>query len=152
MAEKEKKDKKEKNGGKGKFLILVILIVAVAGAGTFGGVYFYMKSHGSAAEKTVETTSFELSKEGQLINLKDKRYVKVKVTLVYDIKNTKLAEELTTKTPIIKDRIINIFNSKTADEALSNKIAIQKELLKPINAELTKGQIIEVVFDDFVVQ
>jgi Flagellar basal body-associated protein len=146
MAEKEKKE------GKSKFLLLIILIVAVIGAGTFGGVYFYMKSHGSAAEKVVETTSFELSKEGQLINLKDKRFVKVKVTLVYDKTNTKLVEELTTKTPIIKDRIINIFNSKTADEALTNKVAIQKELLKPINAELTKGQIIEVVFDDFVVQ
>lgn len=150
----ENKDKKEKNGGKGKFLIIVLLLIVFGGGGTFAGV-FYMKSKNAAVEKHVEKAYFAAGEEALLINLKDeggKRYVKVKVTLGYDSSVKGLAEELETSLSLIRDRIITTFNAKTADEALGNKVAIQKEIMDSINSELTKGQVLEVVFSDFTVQ
>lgn len=150
----ENKDKKEKNGGKGKFLIIVLLLIVFGGGGTFAGV-FYMKSKNAAVEKHVEKAYFAAGEEALLINLKDeggKRYVKVKVTLGYDSSVKGLPEELETSLSLIRDRIITTFNAKTADEALGNKVAIQKEIMDSINSELTKGQVLEVVFSDFTVQ
>lgn len=150
----ENKEKKEKKGGKGKFILIILLVIVFAGAGTFGGVYFYMKSK-STAEKPIEKAYFECGTDALVINLKGadtKRFVKVKVTLGYDSSVKGLPEELTNNLSLIRDRIITTFNAKTADEALGNKIAIQKEIMGSINVELKKGQILEVVFSDFTVQ
>lgn len=151
----ENKDKKEKKGGKGKFLIIVLLLIVFGGGGTFAGVYFYMQAKNSTVQKHVEKAYFIAGEEALLINLKDaggKRYVKVKVTLGYDSSVKGLKEELETSLSLIRDRIITTFNAKTADEALGNKVAIQKEIMDSINSELKKGQILEVVFSDFTVQ
>jgi flagellar protein FliL len=151
----ENKDKKEKKGGKGKFIIIGLLIIVFGGGGTFAGVYFYMQAKNAAVEKHVEKAYFVCGTDALLINLKDaggKRYVKVKVTLGYDSSVKELPKELETNLSLIRDRIITSFNAKTADEALGNKVAIQKEIMDSINSELKKGQILEVVFSDFTVQ
>ena len=146
----------EKKSGRGKFIIIILLLVIFGGGGTFAGVYFYMQAkNNTVVIKSVEKAYFECGTDALLINLKDeggKRYVKVKVTLGYDSSVKGLSEELTTNLSVIRDRIITTFNAKTADEALGNKVAIQQEIMTSINAELKKGQIIEVVFSDFTVQ
>ena len=84
------------------------------------------------------------------VNLSDEgtpRYVKTSVTISYDEKDSKAAEEITAKTPEINDKITFFLKSrKAADFDASNEENLKRELVEELNKIMVKGKIVNVYF------
>ena len=93
-----------------------------------------------------------------LVNLADKgasRYVKTSIRLL--VANKESAETITkgeTLMPRLRDTILTLLSTKTADEMTSNegKERLKKEILEKVNEYLPEAGAEEVFFTDFVVQ
>lgn len=155
MADKKNQGEKEKSG-KGKFIIALLLVLIFAGAGTFSGVY-YMKAHPSSSGPVeIEEAYYEL-KDEFLVNLNDegeKRYLKAKLSVAYNSKDTKFGESLESDKAVLRDGIIAYFKGKKASEVNdpNNNEKIKKELTTYLNTKLKKGQLTNVLFETLVVQ
>lgn len=151
MADKENKDTEKKEIKKGKSSILkiligVILIIVVGCGGAFGGYYFYKQSK---EPKPITEIKVEALKD-LTVNLSDDgtpRYVKTSVTISYDEKDSKAADEITAKTPEINDKITFYLKSrKAADFDASNEETLKKDLVEELNKIMDKGKIVNVYF------
>lgn len=146
--EEEKVVKEEKKGKKSilKVLIGVILIIIVAGGCAIGGAYLYKKN---SEPKKVNEVKVEALKD-LTINLSDEgtpRYLKTSVTISYDEKDSKAAEEVISKAPEINDKITFYLKSKKADDFnASNEEKLKKGLVEELNKVMTDGKIINVYF------
>lgn len=150
-AKKEEGNKVEKTEKKGKKSILKVLIgvllIIVVGAGSaFGGYYFYKQSK---EPKPITEIKVEALKE-ITVNLSDEgnpRYLKTSVTISYDEKDKKAAEEVTAKAPEINDKITFYLKSrKAADFNASNEESLKKQLVEELNKVMTEGKIVNVYF------
>lgn len=89
------------------------------------------------------------------VNLKSdtgRRYLKA--TLSLELEGKELDKELTSKTAVIRDRVIRILSSKTVEEVSSQK-GIQKvteQIMDTLNSMITDGSIKGVYFTEFVIQ
>lgn len=172
----ENKEKK-KSGVGVKVILIVFFLVAAVGVGVFFG---YSKFLGDKSTKSNEndTNSYAAQTQTQTqsgqnssylqhvvsaktfnleeftINLADeggKNYLKVNVYLGYDSK--KLTEELTEKTPIIRDAIIEVLRTKKVEDISDkNMDNIKIEIIQRINPMLEKGKINNVYFSDILTQ
>lgn len=161
MAEPKKakdNDKEKKKGSKTKILIIVLIFFVIVGASFAVYTLFFSKKTTSTSAKTSITQNVisanTYSLDECLVNLTDaggKNYLKVTVFVGYE--SSKVAAELETKKPIIRDVVINILRSKSSADFSSNKAEkIKTQILNKINPLLTKGKIDNVYFDDILVQ
>ena len=144
-------EKKESNL---KFIIITVMALLVIGVAVFLGVYFTMSKNAEPKEVIVVETYTEL---GQiLVNLSDegnKKYVQMSATLTYDSANSELAEEITTKNVALKDSAIFYLKSlKTTDFSAENELSLKQNLVERLNANLTSGKIIDIKFNELLVQ
>lgn len=147
MAEEKKKSNL-------KFIIITVMALLVIGVAVFLGVYFTMSKNAEPKEVIVVETYTEL---GQiLVNLSDegnKKYVQMSATLTYDSANSELAEEITTKNVALKDSAIFYLKSlKTTDFSAENELSLKQNLVERLNANLTSGKIIDIKFNELLVQ
>ena len=147
MAEEKKKSNL-------KFIIITVMALLVIGVAVFIGVYFTMSKNAEPKEVIVVETYTEL---GQiLVNLSDegnKKYVQMSATLTYDSANSELAEEITTKNVALKDSAIFYLKSlKTTDFSAENELSLKQNLVERLNANLTSGKIIDIKFNELLVQ
>lgn len=156
MEGKDKKGKEKKGKGKLLIIVVIILLLVIIGGGGYFGYKILNQNKANATEHSTakEVPELTFGLEEFLVNLADEgstRYIKVKVYIGYDTK--KLTEEMTTKTPAIRDTIIKILRSKKAQD-FSDKgtEAVKAEILEKINPLLTKGKATEIYFNDILVQ
>ena len=153
MAKKEKKVV-EKTSGNLKTVLLVIVVLAVLGAGTFGGVYLFMQNNNNS-QKTITEVKVPVGEE-IMVNLNDseaRRYLKAKVSISYDEKDKKAAKEVEQKSVEIKDKTIFYLKSKSADEFKpDNEKKLKEDLVQEINKILHNGKIMDVYFDELLIQ
>lgn len=156
MAEPKKEKKK---GVSTKILIIVLTFFVILGASfTAYTLFFNKKTASTTASKTPiaqnVTSANTYSLDECLVNLTDaggKNYLKVTVFVGYE--GSKLAAELETKKPIIRDVVINILRSKSSSDFSSSKAEkIKTQILNKVNPLLTKGQLDNIYFDDILVQ
>ncbi|WP_368487893.1 flagellar basal body-associated protein FliL [Clostridium sp. BJN0013] len=170
----ENKEKK-KDGVGVKVILIVFFLVAAVGAGAFFGYSKFLSNkntdssenmaasnvaqtqtqsgeNSSYLQHVVSAKTFDLSEF--TVNLADeggKNYLKVNVYLGYDDK--KLTNELTEKTPIIRDAIIEILRTKKVEDISDkNMDNIKIEIIQRINPMLEKGKINNVYFSDILTQ
>lgn len=167
MSEKNKENNKD-NSNRIVIILLTLLIVLVV---AFGGyILIFGKGESNAQNNaTINNTSAETvtsadentySLAETIVNLADTdspRYVKVKVSLGYDVKNSKLKSELESekvnKEPILTDAINGILRSKKAADLTGKGIEdMKKEILDAVNPILNNGKISHIYFDELVVQ
>lgn len=169
-------NKEKKNGGVGlKVILIVFFLVAAVGAGVFFGYSKFLSDKNTDSNENMTTSNvtqtqtqsgenssylqhvvsaktFDLSEF--TINLADedgKNYLKVNVYLGYDSK--KLTDELTEKTPIIRDAIIEVLRTKKVEDINDkNMDNIKIEIIQRINPMLEKGKINNVYFSDILTQ
>ncbi|APM38548.1 flagellar basal body-associated FliL family protein [Clostridium kluyveri] len=171
-------NKEKKNGGVGlKVILIVFFLVAAVGAGVFFGYSKFLSDKNTNSNENMTTSNvtqtqtqtqsgesssylqhvvsaktFDLSEF--TINLADedgKNYLKVNVYLGYDSK--KLTDELTEKTPIIRDAIIEVLRTKKVEDINDkNMDNIKIEIIQRINPMLEKGKINNVYFSDILTQ
>lgn len=172
----ESKDKK-KSGVNIKIILIVVFFLVAVGVGVFFGYNKFLsnkstnsngntsnsntiqtqaengqKSSSSYLQDVVSAYTFDLSEF--TINLADdggKNYLKINIFLGYDTK--KLTSELTEKTPIIRDAIIEILRTKKVEDINDkNMDNIKMQIIQRINPVLEKGKINNVYFSDILTQ
>ncbi len=89
------------------------------------------------------------------VNLKSdsgRRYLKVTMSL--ELEGKELSNELDSKAPVLRDRIIRILSSKTLEEISSKKgkQKVSEQIMDALNAMLTDGRIKGIYFTQFVIQ
>lgn len=134
-------------------IIIIVIMIIVLGVGAFGGAYLFMQKNGEKAKTVVETKVPIL--QDVTVNLADgDGYLKTTVYISYNEKNSKLGEEITSKTVEIQDKTVLYLQSKKAsDLTSSNEKEIKTQLKKSINSVLDKGEIVNVYFPNgFLVQ
>lgn len=146
MADEKKKSKK---------LIIIIIALVVVGVAVFAGVYFGMSMNGEKKEPKPVVEAY--SEVGEMfVNLSDeggKRYAKIILSLSYDSENKDLTEELATKQVALRDTAIFYFKSLKAENfTANNEGVLKKELTERINKNLKSGLIIDVKFNELLVQ
>ena len=79
-------------------------------------------------------------------------YLRIRITL--ELKDKLVLEEITKKSPQIKDSLIFVLSDYTVRELLDNqaKHLVKQTLLKTLGKLLGKGKIVDIYFTEFVVQ
>jgi len=179
MAEEQKEQEKtaeEPKGGKKKLILLlliVLIILLLVGGGT--AFYFLKIKKKKKASPPMNATGNvtiqhpkpppeleELSKPGIFINIGSfvvnladtdvQRFVKVSV--VVEVTNEKVQNEVQKYMPAIKDAIVDLLSSKYYKDIKTpeGRERLKIELLKRLNALIPGGGIKAVYFTSFVVQ
>lgn len=159
-------------GGKKKspLLIIIVVLVALLLAGGGAAVYFIVikkpeqtAEHGAAGEggksegkggKSATTLGETVELPPFIVNLAGEGGRYIKIVLVLQVSSGAAKEELTNRSPQIKDSVIGVLSSKTPDEVLTpeGKLELKLEIIKRINQSITSGVVTEMFFTEFVVQ
>ncbi|WP_192986255.1 flagellar basal body-associated FliL family protein [Carnobacterium mobile] len=151
-------DKKEKQGTK-----RMLIIVAILGAIVIGAVVSFGVTSGKAAEiieglskkEVVETT---VPLEEFLINLAPEKsgrgnYLKIELSVYSTEKDAE--EEINKNIPQIRDAVINVLRTKSADSVFQKEedsLVLKKELISQINKTLDEPLISDVFITNIVMQ
>jgi flagellar FliL protein len=78
----------------------------------------------------------------------------LKVNVILEAGNQKVAGELNNRIPQVRDLLINILSSKTVDKIneKEGKELIRREIINDINEILSTGKVKNVFFQEFVIQ
>ncbi len=81
-----------------------------------------------------------------------KRYLKI--TMQLELARPDMAAEVNNRMPQIKDAVITVLSSKTADDLLTieGKFRLKEQVLTRINNTLTSGVVKNIFFVEFVIQ
>jgi flagellar protein FliL len=149
-----------KKSRKGLIMILsIVLILALGGLGYFGFRYYRGKNSSESALKAGHNSKKEevkatLALEPFIVNLADKEESRfVKTTFQLGLAE-KMEEENKNSIPAMRDLIITLLSSKTAEQILTSegKDKLREEIRSRLNAISPKTKVLEVYIVDFVVQ
>jgi len=129
-----------------KVLILLLVVAMVAG----GGGLFYVVQKGKKNEQKT-ATSFEIMElEPVVINLSDGHYIRIAIALGY----TGDESELKNKLPAINDVLITTVGAMSSKELISpeGKELLKENLLLKINSVLSRVQVRNIFYREFIVQ
>ena len=176
MAKEEKTEGEEKKkegelgdappvkNNKKRLMMLAIIgagIIVILGGGFIGWKFFLHKgadegTAGAAAEHTAKDIPAHIvSMDPFVVNLADTSEITyLKITINLEVESEIITEELKTKTPQIRDAILMLLTSKTADDVkdTGGKLALQDEMVSRINNHLHTGKVKAVYFTEFVMQ
>ena len=167
MAEENKEQEQEEGkGGKKKLIIILALVLVLLGGG--GAAYKFLVLD-KAKEKEKKPNTEQIEKQVKdienlgimfevgtfVVNLADKdadRYLKV--TVVLELENDKVKQEVEKRLPQIKDAITTLLFTKTSKElkTIDGIENLKEEIIKRVNALLPLGGVKNVYFTDFVIQ
>ncbi len=90
-----------------------------------------------------------------IVNITDRdrdRYLKIKAEL--ELSNDRVAKELDSRRPQLRDLVISLLGSQSFEEvrSIEGKDILREEILQRINAVLTTGKARRIFFTEFVVQ
>jgi len=165
--ENKEQEQQEQKGGKKKLIILLVALLLLLGGGG-GAAYKFLvldKQKEEQKENKAEKIQEEIRNVEDLgimfevgtfvVNLADKdadRYLKV--TIILEIENEQVKQEVEKRLPQIKDSITTLLFTKTSRE-LKTAEGVEKlkeEILRRVNAILPLGGVKNVYFTDFVIQ
>lgn len=157
-ANEEGQQGEEKKSGKMKLIIIAVVALALlGGGGFFAYTKFFVKHEDTAAPapKAAAPVSVVYALDPFLVNLADpagKRYLKVTMELV--LENQAVQDEMKEHQNAVKDTMLMLLSGKVFDDVASpaGKTALKREIVTKMNRQLTKGQVKEVFFTDFLVQ
>ncbi len=145
-------EEKKKSGL--KFIIVTIVGLLVIGVAVFLGVYFTMSKNAEPKEVVIVEAYSELGE--MLVNLSDeggKRYAKLTAVVTYDSANEELTEEITNKNIALRDTALFYLKSlKASDFSADNEVNLKNELVSRLNSNLTTGKLIDIKFNELLVQ
>ncbi|WP_457626369.1 flagellar basal body-associated FliL family protein [Persephonella sp.] len=167
MAEETKEQEEQPKGGKKKLIILLVVLLLLIGGGG-GAAYKFLvldkqkkNQEENKAEKiqeeirNVENIGIMFEVGTFVVNLSDKdadRYLKV--TVILEIENEQVKQEVEKRLPQIKDSITTLLLTKTSRELRTAEGVerLKEEILRRVNAILPLGGVKNVYFTDFVIQ
>ncbi len=151
----DEKAVKARSSNKGLFILIGIIVVALAGG---LAAYFLLFSHkGESPEakheqkKDVKTALVAL--DSFVLNLAEQgRFLKV--TMQFELSDAANQQLVTDKTPQLRDAIITLVSSKSAEAIASpdGKLQLKDELLLRANQSMGKDIFKNLYFTEFVMQ
>ena len=148
-------------------LLIGVLIVLMLGMG--GGLFLIWNKLSTINTQANADTSGQPSQETIpeqplgaiyaldtfIVNLADKggnRYLRVTIDL--ELGNPDLETEIVKRLPQVRDSVLMILPSKRFEDisSVDGKIALRNEILETVNGFLTRGEITNIYFKEFVVQ
>ncbi|BAF69743.1 flagellar basal body-associated FliL family protein [Nitratiruptor sp. SB155-2] len=169
MAEEAKEQEESQGGGKKKLIIILLIVLILLGGGGAAAYKFLVldkqKKEEDKKEKKAEKIAEDLKNIEDLgitydvgtfiVNLQDKdadRYLKV--TIVLDVQDEKVKQELEKRLPQVKDAITTLLFTKSSYELRTAEgiEELKEQILKRVNAILPIGGVKNVYFTDFVIQ
>lgn len=141
------KPKKKKR----KWIIIFILILIVSA----GGAYAYFMGLGGDSDVVQMKDIKQYPMDSFTANLADAgqaRYIRTSITLEYT--DNKIVDEIGIKKHRLNDIIITTLREKSAKDLDSPEKTqeLKNELLEKINAELDKGELSGLYFNEFIIQ
>jgi flagellar FliL protein len=90
-----------------------------------------------------------------IVNLNDdqgSRYLKA--VMQFEVSHPAVDQEITEKTPQIRDEILMLLSNKSYDDiaTVSGKRVLKREIIGSVNRFLKTGQVTQIYFSEFVVQ
>ncbi|MBN2654445.1 MAG: flagellar basal body-associated FliL family protein [Nitrospirae bacterium] len=160
----EEKDKNLEDGQepetapkKGKGMMLIIIIVA--GVLVLGGAAFFVVRMLGGSEKKEEVKKEEstamLVMEPFVVNLYDPSGARfLKVSIQIELSSAEILEKAKAKTPQLRDSVITLLTSKTADSVMSpeGKLQIKDEISLRATQIIGENSVKNVFLTDFVMQ
>ncbi len=151
----------EKKSGKKGMLIMILVAIFAIGAGA-GGTWFFMQGQQEdefepARPKKIPTAFKELDVFTVNLQPKEKgQYLQLGLTV--KIRDTDVAQEIDRLMPDIRNRILLLLTSKTAED-LSTLVGKQQlgnelteEIRKSFDSDMFREEVMEVLFTSFVIQ
>ncbi len=141
--------------GKGKKLLIIIIALLVVG----GGVgYLFLgeklkKTETQHADNKKEKPTVLIPLEPFVLNLSEHgRYLKLTIQL--ELSDITLQEAVKSKIPLIRDAVITLVSSKSAESLASpeGKFQLKDELLLRANQAMERDVFKNLYFTDFVMQ
>lgn len=166
----KKKDKEEVEEGaevkksKKGLLIIIILVVLLLVGGGFGAYWFLLRAPAPTAEELAEIEAAKKSEPEILsvfalkpfvVNLADKKSRRyLKVTMKLELSNEELLEEVEKRRAQLRDVVLTLLSSKTADEisTMEGKFLLRQDIIKRVNVNLVTGKVTKIYWEEFVVQ
>ncbi|MDD4527222.1 MAG: flagellar basal body-associated FliL family protein [Candidatus Margulisbacteria bacterium] len=153
---KEEKNQEEPKKPSKKLLIIIIIssIVLVMLIATVVTAVILTKRSEKIEVQTKEMLYLVPMREF-LVNLIDyggRRFLKATIELEVD--NPAVMAEITTKETILRNYIINILSSKTFNDVkdIEGKTALRKDIISKSNLILKTGKVLNVYFNEFIIQ
>lgn len=155
--QEESSEPSKKKGGSKKLLIIIVAVTVLLGAGGFVGFTLLADKGGEEAEQKKEENlkTGIVALDPFVLNLSDHgRYLKVTIQL--EINDQSLIEEVTERTPQLRDTIITLVSSKSLNSISSaeGKFQLKDELLFRSNQVMGKEKDLfkNLYFTEFVMQ
>ncbi|RLB69180.1 MAG: flagellar basal body protein FliL [Deltaproteobacteria bacterium] len=167
----KKKDTEEvEEGSEGKkkskkgLLIIIVLVILLLGGGGFGAYWFLLRAPAPTVEELAE---IEAAKKPEVVilpvfalkpfvvNLADKKSRRyLKVTMKLELSNEELLEEVDKRRAQLRDVVLTLLSSKTANEisSMEGKFLLRQDIIKRVNVNLVSGKVTKVYWEEFVVQ
>jgi len=150
-----------------KTMLIIIISVVVLFMGTVGAGFFILWNKISqipqnpaiaddvAVEEEENAIGPLYSLDTMIVNLADhggKRYLRV--TMALELSDPDALTTIESRLPQVRDAILMILPTKNyADVSTTDgKIALRSEVMEKINSLMTKGQVNNIYFTEFVVQ
>lgn len=150
-----------------KTLVIIIVSVVLLFMGAVGGGFFILWNKISQLPQdpaTVEEIPVEeeenvigplYSLDTMIVNLADrggKRYLRV--TMALELSDPEAMTTIESRLPQVRDAILMILPTKKYEDVSTTegKIVLRKQVMEKINTLMTKGQVTNLYFTEFVVQ
>ena len=150
-----------------KTMLIIIISVVVLFMGTVGAGFFILwnkinqipQNPAIAEDVAVEEEENDIgplySLDTMIVNLADhggKRYLRV--TMALELSDPDALSTIESRLPQIRDAILMILPTKKYGDVSTTegKIALRSEVMEKINSLMTKGQVNNIYFTEFVVQ
>ncbi len=168
MAEDEKKDQestpetdneKKAGGGKLKFVLIPVILLVQAVAAYFVVFNLLLKSPNQELQAEPKKPKLEV---GQFFELNDivinpaesggRRYLVVELGL--ETQDAALVEEAKSKEILIRDAIISLLTSNTAEELMQVSVRnrLRKDILETLNEQMSQGKFDKLYFKKYILQ
>ncbi len=159
MADEKNEAKKSKKG------LIMVLLALVLGAGLGVGGYFAWQMFNPAPSLTDESgqspfsgdaaTGNMVELESFIVNILDEKGSRyLKASIILDVDNEEVAQEITDRMPQIKDAVLLLVGNKAYNDLadMQGKLQLRVELISRLNEILKTGRVRKIYFTDFVVQ
>ena len=153
----------EKKSGKMKWIIIGVVVLVLLGGGGFAAWKFLSTGSGEPEamakpgghEGALPAPGPIVALDSFLVNLADpadSHYLKVTVNL--EVEKPESTEEIQQRMPQIRDSILVLLSSKTAEDVRSveGKFRLRDEIIGRVNKFISHGKIKGAYFTEFVMQ
>lgn len=162
--EGEETEKASAKTPKKKIMKLIIIgagVVVILGGG-FAGWKLFLHKGGDAGTAAATAEHAKKRPEGHIVTLdpfvvnlsEPSEVTYLKITINLEVESEGISAEIQTRTPQIRDAILMLLTSKTAEDVKDTrgKLKLQDDMLERINHFLESGKVKAVYFTEFVMQ